>query len=262
MKRIAVVVLGILLSVVAAQAQTKSLADQKVEAEIEMLRAQTRGQEATAEKVRLDSEAQRAQTKKLEAEIGKLELENKSVRAEELLKWFLGAAGLTIPFLLAMWQLNKQSANQLKAQTQQAALERETIREQAKLDSEKQREQAVQQLQAQREDAMAEAQLKAIEIAMGSPSSGGVKNRLRGMKRTMPEGFAKIPDDLDFEDLGFASYRERFLKLVQLIAEHPDSKLLAVEAYRALLSEGNNINSRLDALAARYSESGKASQEL
>jgi hypothetical protein len=223
-----------LLSVIAAQAQTKSLADQKVEAEIEMLKAETKVQEATLEKVRLDYEAQKAQTNKLAAETRKLELESHTFRAEELLKWLLGAAGLTIPFVLAMWQLAKQSANQLEAQAKQADLERGKIREQAKL----------------------EAQLKAIEIAMSSPTSGGVKNRLQVMKKIMPDWFVNVPDKLDFENLGFASYRERFLKLIQLIAEHPESKLLAVEAYRALLTEGDKINSKLDALAARYKESG------
>jgi hypothetical protein len=222
MSRIWIIAFAVFAPVLAAQeGKAPSLADQQLQAQIEKLKAETKAQEATIEK--------------LQAETRKLELEGRSFRLEELLKWLFGAAGLTIPFLLAMSQLSKQSANQL-----------ETIQIQARLDREK--EQA---------NAEAQAQLKALEIAMGSPTSGGVKNRLLVMKQVMPQSLKNIPEKLDFNDLGFASYRERFLKLIQFIAEHPESRLLAVEAYRALLNEGDNVNARLDTLAARYKKSGK-----
>lgn len=101
-------------------------------------------------------------------------------------------------------------------------------------------------------DAKVQAQLKAIETAMASKSSQGVKNRLKILKQAMPKLLKDIPDQISLQGLGFASYKERFLKLVELIAENPESKLLTVEAYRALFNEGDNLNDKLDRLAATY----------
>jgi hypothetical protein len=69
----------------------------------------------------------------------------------------------------------------------------------------------------------------------------------------MPELLKDMPEELNLKGIGFASYKERFFKLVQLIAENPDAKLLIVEAYRVLLPEGSTrLDARLDSLAAKY----------
>ncbi len=101
-------------------------------------------------------------------------------------------------------------------------------------------------------EARVQAQLKAIETAMASKSSQGVKNRLKVLKRAMPKLLKDIPEEIELEGLGFASYKERFLKLIELISENPESKLLAVEAYKALLTEGNKIDQKLESLANKY----------
>jgi hypothetical protein len=87
---------------------------------------------------------------------------------------------------------------------------------------------------------------------MASKSSQGVKNRLKVLKRAMLKLLKDIPEEVELEGLGFASYKERFLKLIELISENPESKPLAVEAYKALLTEGNKIDQKLENLANKY----------
>lgn len=210
----------ILVSAIVGVAQTQSLANQKLQAEVEKLRAETAAQKAAIARLSLEEEIRSAEAEKFRAEARKLSSEADFFKAGEYFKWFFGALGLALPLFGAAWQLKKQAQNQIDAQSEQAQVQ---------------------------------AQLKAIEIAMGSPTSAGVKNRLVLLKRAIPDLLREVPADLNLKDIGFASYKQRFFKLIELIGQHPDSKLLIIEAYQALLPERDaNIDGRLASLAAQY----------
>jgi hypothetical protein len=108
----------------------------------------------------------------------------------------------------------------------------------------------VQQLRAQRtaleERAKVDASLKAAEIAMNAPTTGQVRSRAQVLsvllKDFVPDFGAQL-DTLDFEKIGFASYRVRFLSLLEAIASHPEKALLLAETYQTLFP-GDDENSR------------------
>src|SRR4029077_21075359 len=156
---------------------------------------------------------------KLRWEIEKLKAETASLKKSQVpdfWKFLLGVlATVTAPLLLASWQIFAQR-------------------------------------RAQQARAEVDARLKAAEIAMNSPSTGQVRAKaavLTALLADLIPNFASPLRDLDYKKVGFASYRERFLKLLEAISANPDKAHIIVQCYNELFpADDKNSNGKISTL--------------
>ncbi|HKV95376.1 MAG TPA: hypothetical protein VJW20_22715 [Candidatus Angelobacter sp.] len=159
-----------------------------------------------------DPEKLRWEIEKLKAETAKLQ----KSEIPDLWKFLAGIfATVTIPLLLASWQIHTQR-------------------------------------KAQQTRAEVDARLKAAEIAMNSQSTGLVRSKaaiIAALLTDLIPNFGTTLKGLDYKKIGYASYRERFLKLLDAISANPDHAELIVKAYNQLFpADDANSHGRISAL--------------
>jgi hypothetical protein len=112
--------------------------------------------------------------------------------------------------------------------------------------------QLIEQRQAQALRARVDASLKAAEIAMNAPTTGQVRSRadiLAVLLKDFVPGFGDQLSTLDFNKIGFASYRSRFSSLLEAISSQPEKALLLTETYAILFPEDDkNSGGRISEL--------------
>jgi hypothetical protein len=104
-----------------------------------------------------------------------------------------------------------------------------------------------------------DARLKAAEIAMSSASTGQVRAKsavLSALLTDLIPNFGIKLRDLDYKKVGFASYRERFLKLLEAISADPDHAELITHCYNQLFpaddkNSSGKVSNLLQSLESR-----------
>ena len=181
-----------------------------------------------------------ADVAKRQAEIDKLNAERDKLLAESAYfskaQWFSlaqnGAGFLAIVISIVI--AGRQITAQHKAQQVQADENSKLLDLRAKVD----------------------ATLKAAEIAMNAPTTGQLRSRaklLAALLNDLVPNFGEKLTDLDYDKIGFASHRARFLTLLESIASHPEEAKRLTEIYFRLFPQddknsGGNIAKLLEFL--------------
>lgn len=171
------------------------------------------------------------------AEIDKLTAERNKLHAEadyyRNAHWFslaqntIAFIAILIPVIIAIRQIGAQKT----AQQDRAQTEIELLSLKAKVD----------------------ASLKAAEIAMNAPTTGQVRARaeiLSALLQDLVPDFGNKLKDLDYSRIGFASYRARFLSLLEAVSSHPENAAFIVDVFEKLFPEDDkNSHGRIEALS-------------
>jgi hypothetical protein len=174
---------------------------------------------ASIEETKAQAEIERtyAERDKLIAERDKLKMETENYKKNQtltLLPSFIGLATIVITVLIA---------------TRQIAAQQTALRTQAA-------ENSILQQNRSKVDAL----IKAAELAMDAPTTGMMRSRskiLSALLNDLVPDFGKKLGELDFEKYGFASHRDRFISLLQNIANNPENALLLTESYDILFPQ-------------------------
>ena len=177
----------------------------------------------------VEVERVKAETQMLHAESDKLQAEAASLRRpafESLLPSLIGFGAILTSVIVGLWQLHQQRLMQ---------------NERAKVDT----------------------SLKAVEIVMNSPSSSQVHARAKIIKvlfcDLIPDFEAHL-NEVDWHSIGYASYRARFLNLLDDIAGKPQDALLIAEAYNILFPEDHKLGHQIADLITMLKERNAAPQ--